>query len=552
MSPSPQQFLSPLTSFFQDIGIHNRRDNRPAFVIEGNPLLPDPIGDIWQAEEASTAFEEGNLRSISLGDNSTTTEGDSEEEDSEHKDDKEQGDETDDEDYNRLGVVFRNESPAPLVLCWLSENGEPHHFYRLGPLSDTISSLDPTSFEKLKTDHLENTVPGSAFCLGYVQGEEDLDKVRKSRSLIRNEIEQNGNGANKSNIVVAGYRPFHSKPSLPASPSSASSSGSLLSRHVQLVSITHVSPKKSNLRRIPWARKKKACFPMGPWCLGRRKRLDGDGDCDSDDDHDIIPLDPRGWRVSARWVRLESKAFDTTDKVYEEATLGGWPCQLEPNWNIGDETCAEKLERDIREAALLLPSHARSFLREHCKIWVNRSLSWGPRSCPVRGRGCCYHPSKEWLIQNGLSGKKHMCVEINDGPCYKEDCDLWGIGGVMLHELSHAYHHGMLPGGYENEEIKQCYEMAMKEGLYDSVEYHSGIARASGTLQRSKKRAYACSNAMEYFAELSAAFLGGLDEKEYNKWYPFNRKQLEKHDPRAHALLSRLWKVDVNLVTAKT
>ena len=308
MSPSPQQFLSPLTSFFQDIGIHNRRDNRPAFVIEGNPLLPDPIGDIWQAEEASTAFEEGNLRSLSLGDNSTTTEGDSEEEDSEHKDDKEQGDETDDEDYNRLGVVFRNESPAPLVLCWLSENGEPHHFYRLGPLSDTISSLDPTSFEKLKTDHLENTVPGHAFCLGHVLGEEDLDKVRKSRSLIRNEIEQNGNGANKSNIVVAGYRPFHSKPSLPASPSSASSSGSHLSRHVQLVTITHVSPKKSNLRRIPWVRKKKACFPMGPWCLGRRKRLDGDGDCDSDDDHDIIPLDPRGWRVSARWVRFAARS----------------------------------------------------------------------------------------------------------------------------------------------------------------------------------------------------------------------------------------------------
>ncbi len=567
-APSPQRVLSPVTSFLHDIGLHGR-STHPAFEIEGNPL-PDPIGDIWQAEEAASAFEEGILRSISL--DSNRTEGDSSADanndgDGEQKDEKDEGDESDeddDEDFNRLGVVFRNESPAPLILCWLSESGSPHHFYRLGPLSDTTTSLNATSFEKLKTDHLENTGPGHAFCLGYVPGEEALTEVRKSRTLIRNKTEQNGtDGVDESkndgvedrkdaNIVIAGYRPFKSKPAL-SSLSSASSSPSLLSRHVQLVTIKHVSTQRRRRRRIPWVGEKRVCSPLGPWCLGRRKSTgDDDSDCDSDDDNDLV-LDPKGWRVTARWVRLESEAYDTTNKVYDESTLGGWPCKLEPNWNNGDKTSAEKLERDIREAALLLPPHARSYLQEHCKIWVNRSLSWGPKSCPVRGRGCCYHPSKEWLLRNGLSGMKHRCVEVNNGPCYKEDCDLWGIGGVMLHELSHAYHHGMLPGGYANKEIIQCYEMAMKEGLYDSVEYHCGISRFSGRHERSKKRAYACTNAMEYFAELSAAFLGGLDEsKEYNKWYPFNRKQIQEHDPRAYELLSRLWKVDVNFATAKT
>ena len=57
-------------------------------------------------------------------------------------------------------------------------------------------------------------------------------------------------------------------------------------------------------------------------------------------------------------------------------------------------------------------------------------------------------------------------------------------------------------------------------------------------------RAYACTNQMEYFAELSAAFLGGLDDKEYNKWYPFNRKQIEEHDPKAYNMLKRLWMVE--------
>ena len=48
---------------------------------------------------------------------------------------------------------------------------------------------------------------------------------------------------------------------------------------------------------------------------------------------------------------------------------------------------------------------------------------------------------------------------------------------------------------------------------------------------------------MEYFAELSVAFLGTEieDDREHNKWYPFNRRQLREHDPRAYAMLCRMW-----------
>jgi len=56
--------------------------------------------------------------------------------------------------------------------------------------------------------------------------------------------------------------------------------------------------------------------------------------------------------------------------------------------------------------------------------------------------------------------------------------------------------------------------------------------------------------------ELSTAFLGGVPSKEkdrggngngdeeFNKWYPFNRKQLKEHDPRAYDLLKKIWKID--------
>ena len=545
MSPSPHNFFSPLTSLFQDIGLYRQAPTN-AFEIQGIPL-PDPIGDIWQAEEAATAFEQGNLRTISLGSRTKTEDDSSASNESKEEvgTQKDTDTDTDDNDgFRKMAVIFRNESPVPLVLCWLSDSGEAHHFYQLEPCQQTLTKKG--TFEKLNTDHLENTFPGHAFCLGYAHGEQEIARVRKLRSLFREDTEVD----NKSSIVVAGYRPLTSKAppqSSISSSSSASSSPPLLSRPVQVVTITHTSQEKRNLRRHPWiGKKKQGCLRIPPWCLGRAKGL-------IDDDDSDVPLDPRGWRVSARWTKLESEPYDTTDKYYEDCSLGGWPCKLEPNWSGGDETSAQKLERDIRAASLLLPRHARDYLHKHCKIWINRSLSWGPKACPVRGHGSCYHPGEDWLAQNGLSKDKYMCVEVNDAPCYKDDCDLWGVGGVMLHELSHAYHHGMLPGGYGNKEIKKCFELAMKEGLYDCVEYKHGFNQETGTTKRSTGRAYACSNAMEYFAELSAAFLGGLDEsKEYNKWYPFNRKQIQEHDPRAYSLLSRLWQVDVNVPTAKT
>jgi hypothetical protein len=123
-----------------------------------------------------------------------------------------------------------------------------------------------------------------------------------------------------------------------------------------------------------------------------------------------------------------------------------------------------------------------------------------------------------------------------------------------------------LPDGYNNQDIDDCYEAAMKEGLYEQVQYHCAV---NGFNQETKKfdyaiktaKHYACTNAQEYFAELSVAFLSSLSsdegegaakaegdnpkqqEDDYNKWYPYNTTQLKDHDPRAFKLLQELWGV---------
>jgi hypothetical protein len=262
---------------------------------------------------------------------------------------------------------------------------------------------------------------------------------------------------------------------------------------------------------------------------GLRKRKVADSS--ALEDHDTH------WLLRACIAEIDPTPFDTMDKVYEKKVLGGWPVYCEPNWHRGDKKLEKRLAADIKMAARALPDHARDHLRTNCPIWLNDKIKYGPKAVPVTGRGCCYHPDKEWLMENGMCKDKHRCIEINDGPGYKKTMDLWGRGGVIVHELSHAFHHRCLPDGYDNKDIKQCYEAAMKDGLYDCVKVHGS--------QGPEAKAYACMNCMEYFAELSAAFLGGTDEsEEYNKWFPFNRKQIQEHDPRAYDMLCRIWIID--------
>lgn len=81
----------------------------------------------------------------------------------------------------------------------------------------------------------------------------------------------------------------------------------------------------------------------------------------------------------------------------------------------------------------------------------------------------------------------------------------------------------------------------MRAKLYDSVWVHGpqGIA-ADGSKITAK--AYACTNCMEFFAELSVAYHYSLDaETEYNKWFPHNRHQLRAHDSDSYAVLHKIW-----------
>lgn len=135
----------------------------------------------------------------------------------------------------------------------------------------------------------------------------------------------------------------------------------------------------------------------------------------------------------------------------------------------------------------------------------------------------CYHPSRQWLSNNGFNPEKAGAVELGNCRTFLSWTKVqpW----MVLHELAHGYHHRFLPGGYENKEIAAAYRRAMDAKRYEAVLYYHGET----------KRAYAANNPQEYFAELTEAWFGT------NDFFPFVRPEVRRHDPEAAELLERLW-----------
>lgn len=109
----------------------------------------------------------------------------------------------------------------------------------------------------------------------------------------------------------------------------------------------------------------------------------------------------------------------------------------------------------------------------------------------------------------------------------------------------------------------QAFNTAMCRQLYDCVAVHGS---------QEDRKAYACTNCMEFFAELSVAFLWRQDtltkelrglmktivelkqkcknidnavidhcDIEFNKWFPHNYSQLHDHDKETCSMLSSMW-----------
>ena len=137
-----------------------------------------------------------------------------------------------------------------------------------------------------------------------------------------------------------------------------------------------------------------------------------------------------------------------------------------------------------------------------------------------------YHPGRGWLVEHRRDPAMVQGVEFTNIRLFEAETKR--MPNFVLHELAHSYHDRVF--GFGHAEIAAAYERAKAGGSYDAVERWTGEGRA-----HTKERAYAMTNAQEYFAETSEAFFGR------NDFFPFTREELRKHDPEMEKLLERLW-----------
>ncbi|MCA1963909.1 MAG: hypothetical protein LDL31_08200 [Prosthecobacter sp.] len=198
--------------------------------------------------------------------------------------------------------------------------------------------------------------------------------------------------------------------------------------------------------------------------------------------------------------------------------LSGWTLHISPNIDAAAWSKAlPLLQTQLNEIIRVLPAKAVAELQK-VPLWINPEYP----NVPPRAE---YHPSASWLKDHGRDPAMAKGVEFTNVRIF--DAETRRMPNFVLHELAHAYHDLVL--GFDNATIEAAYQKAKAAGLYDRVQREDSEGR------KRFDRAYALTNAKEYFAECSEAFFVK------NDFFPFTRDELQKHDPAMFELLSRLW-----------
>lgn len=208
--------------------------------------------------------------------------------------------------------------------------------------------------------------------------------------------------------------------------------------------------------------------------------------------------------------------FADIPDAYTPREILGWTVYvnnqlIDEDKELGDRAL-ELARAQLYHINRALPAKALAKLHT-VKIWLDREAKQFP--------GCVYHPSADWLRENGFDPQKAQSVHIANATNFLN----WSYDqpAMILHEMAHAYHHQVL--GYDYPDIQNAYRRAVESKAYESVLYCRG----------GMQKAYALNNDQEYFAELSEAFFS------VNDYYPFVRAEIEQIDPEMFAVLKKVW-----------
>ena len=225
-------------------------------------------------------------------------------------------------------------------------------------------------------------------------------------------------------------------------------------------------------------------------------------------------------RMLAVLFALSSVAADAPKPAaHTPRDIQGWTVHVDDRLLAGDDAELGRaaiacVDSQLHNVALILPADKVKRLRK-VPIYLDRSHG---KLVPAQ-----YHPSPEWLIDNGYDRALAKCVHVPDAKYFAGARHQREQPYAMLHELAHAYHDQVL--GFGHAGVKAAHQRVKESKHFDQVLHVNG---------RESKH-YALTNPMEFFAEMTESYFG------QNDFYPFNSGELAKSEPEVFQLLKELW-----------
>ncbi len=217
------------------------------------------------------------------------------------------------------------------------------------------------------------------------------------------------------------------------------------------------------------------------------------------------------------WLCLQTPAIQRERRFIE-----GWTVQVNLKLLGQDQPGTEKaiklLTDQLKTIKRLVPKAAVSHLQS-VTLWFSPEY---PGIRPTAE----YHPGAKWLKDNGRDPAMVWGVEFTNVRIFESEVKRMPV--FVLHELAHSYHDQVL--SFRNVEIETAFQHAKAGGKYDLVQRWLGTKFAEKL-----ERAYAMTNAQEYFAEATEAYFSR------NDFFPFDRKELKETDPELFGIMERVW-----------
>ena len=211
---------------------------------------------------------------------------------------------------------------------------------------------------------------------------------------------------------------------------------------------------------------------------------------------------------------LAQNRFDPVKRDVE-----GWTVHVEPALLDGEHKeegakALTMLANHLQRIKILVPAGPLQKMQA-LEIWIEHDH---PKLKSMQ-----YHPSRDWLVNNGHDPRLAKKVHITQARELLSRGQMLKHPAVVLHELAHAYHDQVL--SFDHPEIIEVFKKAKAAGSYEKVLLYTG----------EKVKHYALTDHKEYFAEGTEAYFYR------NDFYPFVRAELKEHDPALHDLLEKIW-----------